>query len=105
MLECHNRMRAPEVSEAFTVWAEEMAAAKRVQEAAQLAEREESMQSKQQELQQRLDTIRDEYKQQLAAAEEKHLADLERLRSELTGTAEEQAAAREARAREERIEL
>ena len=38
------------------------------------------------------------------AAEEKHAAAIERLRKELTGSAEEQAAAREAAAREARIE-
>jgi hypothetical protein len=47
---------------------------------------------------------RDEHARQLAAAAEAHRAALERLRAELTGTAEEQAAAREARERQGRVE-
>ena len=49
--------------------------------------------------------IRLDFEQQLEAAEAKRVADLERIRLELSGSADEAMAARMAREKEERAEL
>jgi hypothetical protein len=103
--EVGNKLRAPELSEAFVFWAEECDAER--QQAvlngsqSELAKEIEARKAVEEELQ----LVRQELAQKAKEADEKLRAELERLKIELTGSAAEKEAMLEEKAREERIEL
>ena len=103
--EVGNKLRAPELSEAFVFWAEECDAER--QQAvlngsqSELAKETEARKAVEEELQ----LVRQELAQKAKEADEKLRAELERLKIELTGSAAEKEAMLEEKAREERIEL
>jgi len=96
--EVGNKLQTPELSNALEFWRADLAEEQRL--ATMTAQ-----QKVEEELRMQLATTRGDYEARLSAAEESKVWALERLRVELTGSAEEMAALREEKAKEERIKL
>ena len=105
MLEARNRLHAPELAHAFTGWHEVCAQeAYRARLVGQF-KKEAASEGAREALEDEVVSMRSEYEAKLAAAAEERALALQRQLVELTGTAEEQMALREAKEKEERIEL
>ena len=103
--ECGNRLKSPELYNAFSDWHTDFAEAKRARLAAAAAARELELLNNKGVVEAELTRIKAECEAKVNAAHAEKAAALERQRVELVGTAEERAAMLEAQGREERIEL
>ena len=99
--QCGNRLRAPEKSLAFTLWSNDWSAVMEARREKERRMKEGGMSAERQTIMEQMEKL----KAELAAAEEDKKTSLERLRIELSGTAEEYAAMQAEKAKEERIEL
>ena len=99
--EVANRLRAPELSAAFGFWFADMNEDKQ----AALADQSAALKRVRSSLENQIELQRSDYERRLADLQEQMRVALERQQIELVGTAEQQAAVREAREKEERIEL
>ena len=100
-----SRLTKPVLSSAFGYWRTDWRETEREQAERTNRELAEKLQQRQLDAEQELTEQRQLHAQELAAMSAKHTRDLERLRVELTGTAEEREAMRDARERDERVEL
>ena len=100
-----NKLRSPEVADAFGAWADDVAEEKRAAEV--LAQRSQlgGLAAELSAVKQELAALQVESEQRLAEGAAAHAADLQRLRVELTGMAEERESMRAAQDREARVQL
>ncbi len=102
------RLARPALMAAMSKWRadwQQEAAAEAAEAAKSTEQRLEESHAARQVLQELVQQLREEHQQQMLQAREKQKAALERLKLELTGSAEQQAAAREAAEKERRIEV
>jgi hypothetical protein len=103
--ECGNRLKSPALADGFGYWHDVAAAEKQQKELLAMAQRAAGLDSERSLLRERLASITSEYEARLQRLEEQRVKDLERQMIALTGTAEEQLAMLEEKAREARLEL
>ena len=103
--QCTARLKAPELNDAFTGWTEEVSKAKREAEVAEMLRREAAAQGASSALEAELAKVRAEYEARIEHMELTHKTAMERQVIELTGTADQIAALRDEKSKEERIEL
>ena len=99
------RLCAPELSDAFGFWFTNMAEEKRAAADAASAEQSQTLRKVRSSLEFQIDEQRRDYDRRLAELQEEMRVALERQHVELVGSAEQQAASREAKQKKERIEL
>jgi len=100
-----NQLHSPLLANAFGYWSAESASEKAEGQYLEMAHKAAGLNGERDSLAEQLARVTAEYEQRLAALEEQRVKDLERQLVALTGTADEQAAMLEEKAKEERIEL
>ena len=103
--EASNRLRAPELQEAFQRWQRLVTAMHTMHHVRELRAQAGGEQARATGLAGQLEALREEMRVKLAAAEEDKRAALQRQMTELTGSSAQQLALEEGKAKEERVEL